>query len=187
MGIETIAMGALIGSSVLGAGASLTQGRQQGQLADAQADQLSMQAAGERDSALATAQRIRRAGRAQQAEAKAAYAAAGVDVNRGTAVRVGDQIDLDSETDAYMAILQGERRGRTLDYEAKATRHAGRNARRAGVAGAFRSILGGAASYGLWSAGGAGSGITQSSMYAPGGNAIGSFDGLTPISGGQIR
>ncbi|WP_088158812.1 hypothetical protein [Achromobacter xylosoxidans] len=180
MGIETIALGALAGSSVLGAIGSIQQGNQQAQLASAQAQQMENQAAGERDAALASAERIRRAGRRAQGEAEAAYAASGVSVGTGTPVRVNEQIGLDAETDAYMAILEGDRRGRTLDYEARATRQAGRNARKSGYVSGAGSVLSAAASYGMWKAGQIGkSPFGVSSGFSGGGTALGSFDGLT--------
>ncbi len=181
MGIETIALGALAGSSVLGAIGSIGQGNQQAELANAQATQLDNQAAAERDSAVAAAERIRRAGGRQQAETEAAYAASGVSVGTGTPVRVNDQIGLDAETDAYMAILDGERRGRTLDYEARATRQAARNAQSAGGGGALTSILGAAGNFGMWKAGqiGSASPIKASSNLGGVTKALGNTGGLT--------
>lgn len=180
MGIETIALGALAGSSVLGAIGSVSQGNQQAQLASAQAQQLENQAAGERDAALASAERIRRAGRRTQGEAEAAYAASGVSVGTGTPVRVNEQIGLDSETDAYMAILEGERRGRTLDYEARAARQAAKNSQASGGGGALTSILGAAGSFGMWKAGQVGkSPFKVASNFSSGGTALNSLAGLT--------
>ncbi|KAF1041781.1 hypothetical protein [Xylophilus sp.] len=186
MGLSTIAPYLMIGSSVLGAAGSNSQGQQQGALADAQAQQLTNQAAGERDAALASAQRIRRAGVSQRAQANAAYAAAGVSLDRGTPVRVTDQIDLDAETDAYTAILEGDRRARTLDYEAKAARQAGKNARSAGGVGVRRSVLGGAAGNGMWG-GGAASPLSVSSLFTGGGSALGSTAGMNILSGGLVK
>lgn len=184
MGIETIALGALAGSSVLGAIGSIGQGNQQAELANAQAQQLENQAASERDTAVATAERIRRAGRSQQAQAESAYAASGVSVGTGTPVRVNEQIGLDSETDAYMAILDGDRRGRTLDYEARAARQAAKNAKSSGGGGALSSILGAAGNFGMWKAGQIGkSPFKVASNFSSGGNALGSLAGL---SGGLL-
>ena len=181
MGIETIALGALAGSSVLGAIGSMGQGSQQADLANAQAQQLENQAAAERDSAVASAERIRRAGRRQQAETEAAYAASGVSVGTGTPVRVNDQIGLDVETDAYTAILDGERRGRTLDYEARAARQAAKNAQSSGAGGALTSILGAAGNFGMWKAGSIGgtSPFKASSNLGGVTKALGNVNGLT--------
>ncbi|MGE8691348.1 MAG: hypothetical protein ACN6PJ_29670 [Achromobacter sp.] len=180
MGIETIALGALAGSSVLGAIGSIGQGGQQADLANAQARQLENQAAAERDSAVSAAERVRRAGRRQQAEAESSYAASGVSIGTGTPVRVNDQIGSDAETDAYTAILDGERRGRTLDYEARAARQAAKNARSGGAGGALTSILGAAGNFGMWKAGqiGGASPLKVSSNFSGGGKALGSLEGL---------
>lgn len=180
MGIETIALSALAGSSVLGAIGSVQQGQDQAATAREQAQQLENQAAGERDAALASAERIRRAGRRAQSEAEAAYAASGVSVGTGTPVRINEQIGLDSETDAYMAILEGDRRGRTLDYEARAARQAAKNAQTSGGSSAFSSILGAASSFGMWKAGQIGkSPFKVASNFSSGGTARSSLAGLT--------
>lgn len=170
MGIETIALTALAAGSVMQAAGAVQQGNQQRELANQQAAQLDLQAAQERDAAVAQAERIRRAGRRQQSAADAAFAASGVSVGTGTPVRVNEQIGLDAETDAYMEILTGERRGRTLDQEARATRRAGRNAQQAGYMQAGTSLLSSAANYGMWRAG---------NMGAPTGTALNSFAGLS--------
>lgn len=126
MGIETIALAALAGGTVLGAAGSIAQGNQQRDLAEAQAEQAERQAAQERDAAVASAERIRRAGRRQSKEADAAYASSGVSVGVGTPVVVNEAINRDAEEDAYMTILTGKRRGRTLDEEAELHRRAGK-------------------------------------------------------------
>lgn len=180
MGLDplTIAVSAMAVGSVLEAGGAVQQGNQQRQLAEQQAAQLDMQAAQERDAAVATAERIRRAGRRQQAESDAAFAASGVSVGVGTPVRVNEQIGLDAETDAYMEILSGTRRSRTLQTEAKATRRAGRNAQEAGYMAAGTSILKSAANFGMWRYGsGTPSGITASSNYTGGGTALNGVGG----------
>lgn len=150
MGLETIALAALAGGTALQAIGSIQQGNQQRQLAEAQAAQLDLQAAQERDAAIAQAEKIRRAGRSQAAQAEASYAASGVSVGTGTPVRINETITRDAEEDAYMTILTGDRRGQTLDTEAALNRRAGRNAQQAGYVGAASSVLGGASKYGMW-------------------------------------
>ncbi len=150
MGIETIALVALAGGTALQAIGSVQQGNQQRKLAEAQAAQLDQQAAQERDAALAQAEKIRRAGRSQAAQAESAYAASGVSVGIGTPVRINEQITHDAEEDAYMTILSGNRRGQTLETESGLTRRSGKNAQQAGYMGAASSVLSGAATYGKW-------------------------------------
>jgi len=145
-----LAVGSMVGGSVLQAVGSIQQGNQQRELAEAQAAQLDLQAAQERDAAVAQAEKIRRAGRAQAAQAESAYAASGVSVGTGTPVRINETITRDTEEDAYMTILTGDRRGQTLDTESSLQRRAGRNAQQAGYMGAATSLLSGAAQYGKW-------------------------------------
>jgi hypothetical protein len=144
------ALAAMAVGTVLQAQSQEEQGKQQQALANAQADQQDIQAAQERDAAMAQAEKIRRAGRRQASEAEAAYAASGVSVGTGTPVRVNESIYRDSEEDAFNTILTGERRGRSLNTEANLTRTSGANARSAGNTAATSSLLSGAAQYGMW-------------------------------------
>jgi hypothetical protein len=54
------------------------------------------------------AERLRKAGRRQQAAAIAQAAANGVDINSPTAVKIDQQIGQNAEQDAYMTILNGQ-------------------------------------------------------------------------------
>ncbi|HCW18832.1 hypothetical protein [Achromobacter sp.] len=144
------ALAAMAVGTVMQAQSQKEQGQQQQAAANAQADQIDIQAAQERDAAVAQAEKIRRAGRRQAAEAEAAYASSGVSVGTGTPVRINESIYRDSEEDAFNTILTGERRGRSLDTEAALTRRAGANARSAGNSAATGSLLSGAAQYGTW-------------------------------------
>ncbi|MEJ2895810.1 hypothetical protein RVU96_16775 [Bordetella avium] len=184
MGIETIALSALAGSTVIGGLSSISQGRQEDQYQREMARQEQEQAAQERDAAVAQAEKIRRAGRQQSAAADAAFAASGVAIGEGTPVLINEQITRDSEEDAYMSILTGERRGRALDTQAALRRQAGSNARSAGIAGAFGSVLRGAASYGMWGLNKGGSGLSVSKGFVSGGSALNSVPGASGIWGG---
>lgn len=148
MGVFAIPL--LIGATALQTIGSIQQGEAAADLANAQAQQQNLQAAQERDAAVAQAEKIRRAGRATAAQADAAFAASGVSVGEGTPVRINEQITRDAEEDAYNTILTGTRRGASLDTEAGFTRRAGRNSRTAGYFGAAGSLLQGASSYAQW-------------------------------------
>ena len=144
------ALAAMAVGTVLQAQSQKEQGQQQQALANAQAEQQDIQAAQERDAAMAQAEKIRRAGRRQASEAEAVYAAFGVSVGTGTPFRINGQIYPDFEQDPFHTILTGERRGRSLNTEANLLRTSGANARSAGNAAATGSLLSGAAQYGTW-------------------------------------
>jgi hypothetical protein len=72
-----------------------------------QADQATADADAERGAAQVQAIKIRKAGRAQQSQARAALAASGVDVGVGTANTINEQIMKNTEEDALTAILNG--------------------------------------------------------------------------------
>ena len=148
MGFDPLTMMAV--STVASAGGSILQGQQQRRAANAQAAELDMQAAQERDAAMAQAEKIRRAGRYQTAEADAGYAASGVSVDTGTPVEVGRAIRRNAEEDAYNTILTGERRGRSLNTQADQARRAGKNAAAAGIVNAASSVLSNGYSYSRW-------------------------------------
>lgn len=148
MGFDT---GTLIGaSSVLKAGGSLIGGISQNSAANAQAAQLDQQAANERDAATAKAESIRRAARYQTAQADSAYAGSGVSVATGTPVEVGRAIRKNAETDAYNAILTGQRQASTLEAQAAQTRAAGRSSLISGGVGGLSSVLSGGQQYSKW-------------------------------------
>lgn len=152
MGVETVLLASLAAGSALSAVGSIQQGNAANAQARAQAAQLDLQAAQERDTAVAQAEKIRRAGRSQTAAADAAFAASGVSVGEGTPVRINEAITRDAEDDAYSTILTGSRRGSTLDVESALTTQAGKNARTSGYMGAAGSLLQGASQYGQWKA-----------------------------------
>jgi hypothetical protein len=161
MGIET----ALLVAAVAGAGASaygqIQQGKERDRAAVAQGQELSMQAGQEEDAADATAERYRRAAKAQVGEAQAALSASGVSSDEGSALRIQEQIIKDSESDALNTILSGERRGGTLSRQAEEVRRQGRSAKTAGYIGAAGTLLSTASSYGKASGwkGGSGSAV----------------------------
>lgn len=156
-----------VGTGMAVAG-QLGQGDAAAAAANAQADSLDYQAAVERDNAQVEASRIRRAGRRARGEVLAGVAASGIRVGEGSALDVEREVMTDYETDAAMAILNGERAARGLSIDATMTRRAGRNARRASQIGAFTSLLGAGAQaasmgmFGSYNYNGDASGLTHS-------------------------
>lgn len=107
--------------------------------ADARAQELA--AAQERDSAMAEAARIRKAGARASGAARAQLAASGVDVGAGTALLIDEDITSGAETDAEYTLLTGDRRARAYENSASQSRAKGRNAVAASVLGATASGL----------------------------------------------
>jgi hypothetical protein len=131
----------MIGSTALSAVNQINQGNQQKEFADYQAAQADADAQAEREMGQVRADKVRKAGRAQQSEARAALAAGGMEVGAGTALTIDEKIALSAEEDALQEILYGSRKGARLNQEAQGSRAAGRNARAAGYAGAAGSVL----------------------------------------------
>lgn len=107
-GISATTVAALAIGAV-SAGAAIYAGQQQKATAETNAELTRRQAAQEQDAAVAQAEKIRKAGRQQQAEATANLAASGVSVGSGTPVRISNEIYKNSEQDAYQTILSGNR------------------------------------------------------------------------------
>lgn len=118
------------GMSVMG---SIQQGEASKQMADAQAQQMDYSARVARDDALAQAQLIRKQQRFAVASSDVAAAGSGVVVGEGSAGEADRQIYQDSEHDAFMAILNGDRRARGQEIEASLTRTAGANAEKSAL------------------------------------------------------
>ncbi|MBU4682393.1 hypothetical protein KC222_10235 [Cedecea davisae] len=132
---------ALVASSVLAAGGALASGQQQKKMADYQASQAEADAQAAQAQARVEADRIRKAGRAQAAQANASLAASGVETGEGTALRITSGIAGDAEQDAYQTILNGYNQGSRLNAQAQADRFSGRNAATAGYINAGSSLL----------------------------------------------
>lgn len=111
---------------------------------DAQKDaatSLDYQAAVERDNAQAEAQQIRQQGERDRGSTVANIAASGVKLGTGSANDAERMVLQNSETDAAMAILNGERAARGLNSQAVTRRRAGREAMTAGYISAVGSLL----------------------------------------------
>lgn len=141
MGVET----ALYALAVVGTAATVMgqqqQAKQQQKMYEDQAQQTANQAAYEKDAARARAEKIRKMGKAQQGEAKAALAASGVKLGEGTALEVQKDIGQRAEEDALTAILQGDRYQKSADAEMEMLGKAGSNARSNANMASMGSVL----------------------------------------------
>ncbi|EAB3472415.1 hypothetical protein NMW93_001251 [Salmonella enterica] len=148
---------AAIGASVLAAGGAVYSGQQQKKMSNYQAAQAEADAEAAQSAARVEADRIRKAGRAQAAQANAALAASGVDTGEGTALRIQSGIVGDAEQDAFQTILTGNNQGARLNAQAQADRISGNNAATAGYINAGSSLLSaGGKAYSGWKAAKAG-------------------------------
>lgn len=148
---------AAIGASVLAAGGAVYSGQQQKKMSNYQAAQAEADAEAAQAAARVEADRIRKAGRAQAAQANAALAASGVETGEGTALRITSGITEDAEQDAFQTILTGNNQGARLNAQAQADRISGNNAATAGYINAGSSLLSaGGKAYSGWKAAKAG-------------------------------
>lgn len=117
---------AMIALAVAGTGASLyaadTAANQEEANLKFQAAQAEADAAAEKGAAQVEADRIRKAAKAQRAQATAQAAAAGIDVNSPTALKIDQEIVENAEEDAYLTILQGGDRSARMRQQATVDR-----------------------------------------------------------------
>jgi hypothetical protein len=97
-----------------------------------QSDQMAADAAAERGAAEVEAMRIRKAGKMQRAQATAAAAASGVDVNSPTAVKIDQTISQNAEEDALLTILGGRDRSARMGQQSYLDRQGASLARQEG-------------------------------------------------------
>jgi hypothetical protein len=152
MGIETgvLMMYAAFASAAVGAVGALYSADTAENTAEANAEMQRRAGNQEKDAAVAQAEKIRRAGRAQAAQANAAMAASGVAIGEGTPIRINEQIYKDSEDDAYSTLLTGTRRKQTADDQGAIMISDGEAAKTSGYINAGASLLSTGASYGKW-------------------------------------
>lgn len=134
----------LIAGTTMTVGSTLAQGSAANKQAKFQAQQAEQQARNEGVTAAQRAEKIRRMGRQQQSEARAALAGSGVDVGQGSALVIDKQIGVDSQSDAMTELLTGTQRSNVLNDEAGAMRIAGKNAQRSATTSALGSAAMGA-------------------------------------------
>lgn len=135
-----------VGTTLLGAYSQVQQGKQDQAWSNYQAAQTDADARTERSAAQVEAERIRKLGKRQAAEAEATFAGSGVDINSGSALDINRDITAGAEEDASLAILGGNDRAARLNQQATADRLGGASARRAGNINATTTLLQGAAS-----------------------------------------
>lgn len=139
------------GASLLSGAGAVFSGLQQKKMGDYQAAQAEADAQAAQAQARVEADRIRKAGKAQAAQANASLAASGVETGEGTALRITSGIAGDAEQDAYQTILNGYNQSSRLNAQAQADRIGGRNAATAGfIQGGSSVLAGGAKVYSGW-------------------------------------
>lgn len=135
------------GAKVIG---TLQEGKQQKQFYDYQASQNEADAQAVGELAQVNADKIRKAGRFAQSEARTAFAGSGVAVDQGTAETVQRSINQYSEQDALNEILSGGRTARRLQSEAAMNRQAGKNALSQSRFKAAGSVLESGSTFSKW-------------------------------------
>lgn len=159
----------LAGGTALRVASSVASGNAAESAANQDAKNLEYQGMVEYDNALAESSRIRRAGARARGETLAGIAASGVRVGSGSALDVEREVMTDYETDAAMAVLNGDRARRGAFQQASMARRAGRDARRSGYLSAASSLLSsGSGGFGSYSYNGDDSGM----MYSRSGESI---------------
>jgi len=132
------------------AGGNIMAGQDARRQAGAEAAQLDQQALYERDTGKVTAEKIRKHGAAQRGAAVAAQAASGVRVGEGSALDAERQIMANTEEDAMLTLLSGDRQAEQLRYQGSLTRRAGRNAQRNSWLAASTNVLAAGYEYNRW-------------------------------------
>lgn len=138
---------AFVAAAVIGAGTAVYSADQQAKAAEETGRNLASQAGQAQDGAAAEAEQIRQAARRQRAAAQAAYAASGVDVGTGSAIKIDQTIAKGGEYDALNAIISGGNGAKSLTAEALTYGKAAKAARTAGYASAASTLMSAGASY----------------------------------------
>lgn len=120
---------------------AISQGDQQAQQYEWQARQAAADAQAEREMGEVRADKVRKAGRRQQSEARAALAASGVETGSGTPIKIDQEIVRNAEADAQQELLSGNYRGQRMSAEAAGLSISGSNARTSGYMRAAGSLL----------------------------------------------
>lgn len=121
------------------------QGKQQEAWQNYQAEQADADADAERQAGMVEAERIRKLGKRQKAEADAAFAGSGIDLSEGTPLDINRDISQGVEEDAYFAMVGANDRGARLNADAMGARIGAKNSRTAGRLGAATALAQGAA------------------------------------------
>lgn len=141
---------ALVGSAIVGTTAAIYSGQTQKKTADVNAELARREGVAAQDAAVAQAEKIRKAARAQEGQANAALAASGVAIGEGTPILINEDINKRAEDDAYSTLLTGSRQRQTANDQAGILQYQGRAAQTAGVLSAGASLLSAYGNYGAW-------------------------------------
>jgi hypothetical protein len=114
-----------LGTSLIG---NYQEGLAEKGYANAMATEKKAQAGSVTEAAKAVARVIRKAGRHQLGQTKAAMAKAGLDVNASAAEDILAEVDQNVESDALSELLTGQRKARTLNNEAAMSTAQAKNA-----------------------------------------------------------
>lgn len=120
---------------------AISQGQQQSDQAEWQSRQAAADAQASREAGEVRAEKVRKAGKATQSQARAALAGSGVEVGAGTPVKIVQDIGRNAESDAQSELLSGLNRGARLDSESAGLNIAASNARTGGYMRAGGSLL----------------------------------------------
>lgn len=131
----------MLAAGALSAGAAIQQSQQQASDQRVQAHQTDIDAKQEQQAAEERSNLIRKAGARTRANAIAAYGAAGVDVDSGSAQAVDQRIATDVESDAWSEILTGKRVGRRMEVGSRNLRRSADNIQRQGYYSAAGTLL----------------------------------------------
>jgi len=140
-----------LAAAAASATAAVYSGNVQKQTAEVNAELQRREGAAQEDAAMAQAEKIRKAGKAQAAQATAALAGSGVSIGEGTPIRINEQIIKNAEDDAYSTLLTGARQRQTASDQAGLLEYQGKAAQTGGYISAGASLLSAGASYNKWS------------------------------------
>jgi hypothetical protein len=121
-----------------------TQAKQAEANANFAAEQAEADARAAEAQALLDAEAIRKEAKRARAQAVASAAAAGIDVDSPTAIKIDETITRNAEQDAQLTVLNAGDYSRRLGQSAQASRISGQNARTAGRINQATSLLSGA-------------------------------------------
>lgn len=143
--MTALSLAALATSTAVTAYGIDTQAKQEEANLKFSAAQSEADARAEAGAAQVEANRIRKAAKATRAQAVAAAAASGIDVNSPTALRIDREIVANAEEDAALTVLQGSDRAKRLNQQASADRIGASATRSAGRVDQASTLLSGAA------------------------------------------
>lgn len=147
----TIAAVAMVVGAGVSAYSTYQTGKTQETFANFEAAQGEADARAEQGDAQVEAERLRKIGKMNAAEANASMAASGANLGSAGALQINRQITENAEHDAYITEVGGDQRAMRLNTQAGLTRAQGKAARQGATLSAFATAVSGAgAAYGGW-------------------------------------